>query len=628
MIDNYLKHRFRKISAYTMFICLIIPFFSVTQAFAQDQADDTTPQTNIADPNKVTSISKSDKEQIPQASMDSKDNPETTTAKSSSSQTSLPATDVTQVAPYSETLTEQTQEATPQATSTLIIIPDVTLKQAILKQLGLANDVELTQDDMAKLKHLDINSTDLYSLEGIEYAKNLETISLSGMTKLTDFKPLEQLTNLTSVSFQAGAFNDENFPNLEANQKLTNLSIGKNTIIDNSVLDKINRISSLKYLNIDQNQKITTIAPLKSLPNLLALSVQFCGITDFTVISQFPVLNNLAAFGQNTGRSDPATIVTRSALSYDEAKQTIYIPFSMMPNRMTNFDGYVPPFVTSNSQSQTYFDLNGEQLSSERLQIDAAGVTIKNVTPDEYTGISSFTYNARLDNVAGSYATPEGFTFYSISSGTYLHRFNVADDGQPVTVYYQDQNGNPLAPNDVLNGYVGLTYQAKQLEIDGYTLKTVQGNTTGKFSDQAQTVIYTYLKNPVQGADITIKYQDTSGNDLSTSVIKSGNIGDTYTATSIDITGYILKTRPENETGYFTNQQQTVTYIYDKVNLPTDKNSTTSTPINPDSAQLPQTGEKTSVSKIAIGIGFLIVGFVFFNFKKHMVRVESEQKTR
>lgn len=617
MTRHFLKHRFRKTSAYAMLICLIIPFFSVTQAFAQDQTDDTTPQTNTANTNSVTSISKSDNLQIPQSSVGSESNPETTTAKSNSSQASSPATDLTQVAPYSETLAEQTQEATLQTTSTAIIIPDATLKQAILRKLGLSNDAELTQDDMDKLKYLDITSTDLYSLEGIQYAKNLETIAISGTTKLTDFSPLEQLTNLTSVSFQTGAFDGENFPNLEANHKLTNLSIGKNTLIDNSVLNKINRISSLQFLNIDQNIKITTIAPLKSLPNLLTLHVQFCGVTDFTVISQFPVLNNLAAFGQNTGRSDSATTVTRSALNYNEANQTIYIPFSMMPNRMTNFDGYVPPFVTSNSQNQTYFDLNGEQLASERLQIDAAGITIKDVTPDEYSGITSFTYNARLDNPAGSYAKPEGFNFYAISAGTYLHQFNVADDGQPVTVYYQDQNGNPLAPNDVLKGYVGLTYQTKQLEIDGYTLETVQGNTTGKFSDQAQTVIYTYLKNPVQGADITIKYQDASGNDLSASVIKSGNIGDPYTATSIDITGYILKTRPENETGYFTSQHQTITYIYDKVKLPTDKNNTTSTPINPDAAQLPQTGEKTSVSKIAVGIGFLILGVVFLtNFFK------------
>lgn len=617
MTRHFLKHRFRKTSTYAMLICLIIPFFSVTQAFAQDQTDDTTPQTNTANTNSVTSISKSDNLQIPQSSVGSESNPETTTAKSNSSQASLPATDLTQVAPYSETLAEQTQEATLQTTSTAIIIPDATLKQAILRKLGLSNDAELTQDDMDKLKYLDITSTDLYSLEGIQYAKNLETIAISGTTKLTDFSPLEQLTNLTSVSFQTGAFDGENFPNLEANHKLTNLSIGKNTLIDNSVLNKINRISSLQFLNIDQNIKITTIAPLKSLPNLLTLHVQFCGVTDFTVISQFPVLNNLAAFGQNTGRSDSATTVTRSALNYNEANQTIYIPFSMMPNRMTNFDGYVPPFVTSNSQNQTYFDLNGEQLASERLQIDAAGITIKDVTPDEYSGITSFTYNARLDNPAGSYAKPEGFNFYAISAGTYLHQFNVADDGQPVTVYYQDQNGNPLAPNDVLKGYVGLTYQTKQLEIDGYTLETVQGNTTGKFSDQAQTVIYTYLKNPVQGADITIKYQDASGNDLSASVIKSGNIGDPYTATSIDITGYILKTRPENETGYFTSQHQTITYIYDKVKLPTDKNNTTSTPINPDAAQLPQTGEKTSVSKIAVGIGFLILGVVFLtNFFK------------
>lgn len=89
---------------------------------------------------------------------------------------------------------------------------------------------------------------------------------------------------------------------------------------------------------------ITNIEPLKVLPNLKSLSVQFCGITDFTVIKDFPIMSDLAAFGQNTGRNDPPTTVTRSSLKYNEDEQSVYIPFSMMPNRMTNFDGYIPPF--------------------------------------------------------------------------------------------------------------------------------------------------------------------------------------------------------------------------------------------------------------------------------------------
>lgn len=72
------------------------------------------------------------------------------------------------------------------------------------------------------------------------------------------------------------------------------------------------------------------------------LRVQFCGITDFRPINQMPALTQLAAFGQNTGRNDPTTDINAKDLNYDADKQTIDIPFSIMPNRMTNYAGYVP----------------------------------------------------------------------------------------------------------------------------------------------------------------------------------------------------------------------------------------------------------------------------------------------
>ncbi|EIP8069516.1 DegV family protein, partial [Enterococcus faecalis] len=55
--------------------------------------------------------------------------------------------------------------------------------------------------------------------------------------------------------------------------------------------------------------------------------------------------------------------------SFFSFNQSFFVPFSIMPNRLTNFDGYQPPFTTSNSTSQTYFDLNGVQVPSSRLAI-------------------------------------------------------------------------------------------------------------------------------------------------------------------------------------------------------------------------------------------------------------------
>ncbi|XOW23159.1 MucBP domain-containing protein [Lactococcus lactis] len=343
---------------------------------------------------------------------------------------------------------------------------------------------------------------------------------------------------------------------------MTNLSIG-GTSVDNSVLAKIVNLKALVRLYMDSNMNITNIEPLKVF-NLKSLSVQFCGITDFTVIKDFPIMSDLAAFGQNTGRNDPPTTVTRSSLKYNEDEQSVYIPFSMMPNRMMNFDGYIPPFSTSNSASNTYFDFNGTQLPASRLQIDDNGITINSVSPEEYQGIKSFEYNARLNNPAGTYAVPDGYTFYAISSGTYLHQFDVVDDGAPVTVKYQDENGQELAPSELLNGYVGATYNSKELSFQGYSLIKVDGDATGKFTDSPQTVTYIYQKNAKLLGQVTVKYIDTDGKALFGDVIQTGNIGETYHTEKKELTGYTFKNIIGNASGQYTNSPQTVTYVYEK----------------------------------------------------------------
>ena len=381
---NKWKH---KTSLYLMLFCLSLPLaltpLSVSATEKETESEQTAP-TSQKDASETTS--------------------ETQTVESSTNEEVVASTTV----------------AEPKAAaSSTISVPDPNLKQTILSTLGLATTAELTQTDMDKLTNLTLNSVDIYSLVGLEHATNLSSIYINVNNKITDFTPLESLTKLTFVTLQTSSLTSDNFPNLTASQGLTNLSIG-GTSVDNSVLAKIVNLKALVRLYMDSNMNITNIEPLKVLPNLKSLSVQFCGITDFTVIKDFPIMSDLAAFGQNTGRNDPPTTVTRSSLKYNEDEQSVYIPFSMMPNRMTNFDGYIPPFSTSNSASNTYFDFNGTQLPASRLQIDDNGITINSVSPEEYQGIKSFEYNARLNNPAGTYAVPDGYTFYAISSGTYL----------------------------------------------------------------------------------------------------------------------------------------------------------------------------------------------------------------
>ncbi|BDH80595.1 MucBP domain-containing protein [Lactococcus lactis] len=133
-----------------------------------------------------------------------------------------------------------------------------------------------------------------------------------------------------------------------------------------------------------------------------------------------------------------------------------------------------------------------------------------------------------------------------------------------VTAKYVDTDGNKISDDVVKSGNIGDSYTTEQKTIDGYTFKEVQGIATGTFTDQAQTVTYVYTKDPIAGGDITAKYVDTDGNKILDDVVKSGNVGDSYTTEQKTIDGYTFKELQGIATGTFTDQVQTVTYVYTK----------------------------------------------------------------
>ncbi|EMC0706719.1 MucBP domain-containing protein, partial [Enterococcus faecalis] len=498
-------------------------------------------------------------------------------------------------------------------------MPDPTLQSVVAKSLGIEVS-EITKEQMNKLQTLYIYAADsvIADLKGLEFAMNLSSFYMSGQNQITDFSVLKSLNNLAYVYLMGANVTDDNVPNFGDN--VTRLNLSSASVTD-AVFSKIVNMKGLESLSFESNMNITTIAPLTALPNLTELRIQICGVTDFTVINDFPKLSSLAAYGQNTGRNDAVTSLSAKELNYDPNNQSFFVPFSIMPNRLTNFDGYQPPFTTSNSTSQTYFDLNGVQIPSSRLTITEDGITVSGVTQSEFENIETMEYNAFYNNPAGSYAQPDGYSFYAISSGTYLHQFSInhQEAAADVTVNYIDTDGNELKPSQKFSGNIGESFDATtpdyRLEIEGYTFKEVRGNPTGKFTDQPQTVTYLYVKNPVKTAEVTAKYVDTDGNKISDEVVKSGNVGDDYTTEQKAIDGYTFKEVRGNPTGKFTDQVQTVTYVYmrDKIN-PSPKSDNKSNHIktySPSQYTLPETVENKRLTLISIGIGTVLLVLVF-----------------
>ena len=156
--------------------------------------------------------------------------------------------------------------------------------------------------------------------------------------------------------------------------------------------------------------------------------------------------------------------------------------------------------------------------------------------PDK-TDSTTFDHQVEIDKVTGEIVKDDGWT---------------AENGK--TSF--DSKNSPVIP-----GYTAS--QPASDSVDGLTQDS---------KDNVQTIVY--AKTPVAGGNVTAKYVDENGNPIADDVIASGNVGDPYSTTQKDVPGYTFKEVQGNPTGSFTDQDQTVTYVYTK-NPTTDNNGGT-----------------------------------------------------
>ena len=131
---------------------------------------------------------------------------------------------------------------------------------------------------------------------------------------------------------------------------------------------------------------------------------------------------------------------------------------------------------------------------------------------------------------------------------------------------------------------------------------------------------YVYTKNPAVVGDVTAEYVDTIGHSISDKVVQSGNVGDAYKTEQKSIDGYTFKEVQGNPTGQFTDQPQTVTYVYTKDDVkpsnqkpedgmtsPVVTNATNPIARSISSSELPKTGESEGISFIGSLLGLVLL---------------------
>ena len=190
-------------------------------------------------------------------------------------------------------------------------IPDANLRAAIAETLGKPPGVAITTEDMATLMYLNAEEMDIRSLEGLQFATNLEELRLRG-NPLSDLSPLSGLTTLKEVELSgeslsdlsplAGLINLEgigfwktSISNLSPLSGLTKL---KWLVFNNSPVSDLSPLAgltSLKRLETYASNE-PDLSPLKGLTGLVRLRIGSSGISDISPLSGLINLEELELF--------------------------------------------------------------------------------------------------------------------------------------------------------------------------------------------------------------------------------------------------------------------------------------------------------------------------------------------
>ncbi|HAA6134952.1 TPA_asm: cell surface protein [Listeria monocytogenes] len=503
------------------------------------------------------------------------------------------------------------------------------LEKAVnMTNLYFSNQTEITNlnqiKNLPKLKKIVGISTGLNDIKALGEMPALEEVELGG-DYITDFTPLLEQENLKSFSYNSYAWldpsyhqiNNEEFTKFANLKSIENLDVTWNNITDLAALTANDHITNL---NLSYN-KFTNVAPIAtmkklkvlylnnnnltsidSLHTLRGLSIAYAdnnNITDLSKLKDF--FESMNVVGDYKGLQVNSQTITLPTINIKEGatavsnNPTLDIDGKEMPvssisdggtvsadNKTVSFSNlpigtktvtYNATFTatspkgvplsyslkvtqpitvsekTDSSVNVFYKDENGNELATSE--------TISGKSGENYQTTEKIITNYKLKEIEGQASGQFGDSDTTV---TYVYE---KADGAPVTVKYVDGDGNELATSDTLNGKIDAPYQSTAKSITGWTVKTTPTNANGVFTNANQTVTYVYEK--ADGAPVTVKYVDGDGNELATSDILNGKIDAPYQSTAKSITGWTVKTTPTNATGVFTNTNQTVTYVYEKV---------------------------------------------------------------
>ncbi|EGC1347740.1 LapB repeat-containing protein [Listeria monocytogenes] len=493
------------------------------------------------------------------------------------------------------------EEVGVEAGQDIVNIPDPELKRVLNASIEQAPDADITEAQLAKFKNLLLN-TGITDLTGLEYLKNVEVLQLDNIN--ASYEPIKSLVNLKTLTINGKNVTSDKIPDLSGLSNLTSLEVTQ-TSIDNAALSKFSNIPNLGKLNISENTGITKISNLENLPNLQELKVTGCQINDFRGIAEFPSLTSFYGgnqrFGFDSFDTDGFKNIKSSELTFDAAAQTLFIPFSIVPDTtVLNFDGTPLPVNTSPDYTNIGLGDSSYVVSDDKISNNQQGMTLSGFSQADFDSLTAFELVVGLD---GENITKPA----NLANGTYdlkqIASYRAFSVDHSVNITAEDNisyiQGDAVTPEKFLtdikadaNGGTITSDFAEKVDFTKpgtYTVTLNASNTAGLKAEPVQVTV-TVIEKTVITAEAEVSYDmnaTKSEADFLADIKAATNDGTAITtdfATAVDLTKageYTVTLNAEND-----NQKATALKVTVKVKDTTPVPDPTPTP-DPDPTPTP-----------------------------------------
>ncbi|HHQ0291189.1 TPA: MucBP domain-containing protein [Listeria innocua] len=303
--------------------------------------------------------------------------------------------------------------------------------------------------------------------------------------------------------------------NIDMLTHLTTLEVKSGTL--SSVSNSVGNLKELKILVLNDNN-------LSTFP---------------TIVFQLPKLEELQVSG-GTIEEIPATITNMAShLKFLGIlnNHLVKVPDAIFTTNWTNATGGDLDLMAAGNQIVTNIPANYiSQFNNGNNLLEFYDNNYQK--QDQLTTTPGYTIDVPVGTDFNQ-LTPDK-TKLALTSGRTLlaqHEFEYYDDGSSSLIH----NGVAAAPGQAT-----------------IFIKSKFSTQSNKFARTQVTVNITALN----GGPITVKHEDTKGQELAPPVILNGKDGDPYTTTQKTFPGYTLVATPANQNGTFTMNPATVNYVY------------------------------------------------------------------